>query len=118
MNMRSSILHALFLSCSLLALSACAGTGAKRAATQAPSRGTQDGKADKVHAERIQVSFGDVKKLASVLRDVLDMEGPRQGPIRAILVDEPTGDLVIIGTDAGIASARRLISPACDLRPE
>src|SRR5262249_20728297 len=64
MNKRSPILEALLLSGGLLALSACSGTGATRAASQAPPAarpppgGASAASANKVHAERIPVAFG------------------------------------------------------------
>ncbi len=116
MNLRLSMCRALLLPVGFLALSACAESTAPPTAAHAPSSlrasssATPSATADKIHTERIAVSFGDVKKLASMLRDVLDVGGPREGQIRAILVDDASGDLVVFGTDEGIGQVRRMIA--------
>lgn len=116
MNTRSSILCSLLFASGLLALSACAETSTASTGARAPSTGhlpassPPAAKVEKIHTERIAVGFSDVKKLASMLRDVLDVEGPREGAIRALMGDESTGDLVVFGTDEGIEQVRRMIA--------
>jgi type II secretory pathway component GspD/PulD (secretin) len=63
-----------------------------------------------VRAERVVVAFGDVKRVAVMLERAL-VENADRGDVRAVLVDERSGELVIVGTEAGIARARAFLSP-------
>lgn len=110
------------LACSIAGLSACASGGAAplqktrpRAATSAPPEPSAASRALK--ARRFQVAFGDVRQLASVLENILEVRRRDQGPVRAILVDDPTGDLIVFGTEEGIAAVDGLMSPACEVKP-
>lgn len=65
----------------------------------------------KVRSERISVAFGDVHQLASLLQQTLTDGTRTTGPVRAVLVDERTGELVVFGTDEGIARVKAFLSP-------
>jgi len=109
-------MHHLLTSTSILFTLACAagcaaGTGA------APSVGNSHQSPSEaraveapVRAERIAVAFADAKRLASMLDTAL-VEGPAHGAVRAVLVDDRSGELLVFGTDAGIARVRAFLSP-------
>ena len=65
-----------------------------------------------VRAERIAVAFDDIKRVAVMLERALVDGPPDRGEVRAVLVDERSGELVIVGTEEGIARARAFLSPA------
>src|SRR5687768_11364481 len=63
-----------------------------------------------IRSERIAVAFDDAKRVATLVERAL-VESPQRGEIRAVLVDERTGELVVLGTQAGIAQVRAFLSP-------
>ena len=63
-----------------------------------------------IRSERIPVAFDDAKRVASLVERAL-VESPQRGEIRAVLVDDRTGELVVLGTQAGIAQVRAFLSP-------
>ena len=93
------------------ALSACAQKPPPaRVGTSDPTPREARPSSAPVRAERLQVAFGDVKRLATMLERAL-VDGPDRGEVRAVLVDERSGELIVFGTDAGIARARAFLSP-------
>lgn len=71
---------------------------------------------DDVQTVRLGVSFHNLGDLARTLRQILDVE-PERGPVRAILVDERSTSLYVIGTPAGVESVRRLLGPGLLVAP-
>lgn len=65
---------------------------------------------DGVHAVRITLRTRDAQQVSGVLREVLDL--PHDRDVRAILDEPSTDSIVVLGTDAGIARVRALLSPA------
>ena len=63
-----------------------------------------------IRSERIPVAFDDAKRVASLVERAL-VESPQRGEIRAVLVDDRTGELVVLGTQAGVAQVRAFLSP-------
>jgi len=124
MNQLQSTTIGLILAGSLLALPACTAAGgavATRPPAPASAHPRDKGAAPaagvaEIHAERIPVAFADVEALAAILQDIFGVRGPGdgEGPVRAILVDDRTRDLIVFGTDEGIARVRKLLAPACD----
>lgn len=63
-----------------------------------------------IRTERIPVAFDDAKRVATLVERAL-VESPQRGEVRAVLVDDRTGELVVLGTQAGIAQVRAFLSP-------
>lgn len=66
-----------------------------------------------VHAERIALKTDDAKQVEGVLHGVLQLgrDGMSED-IRAVFLERSTNELVVIGTDRGVARVRALLSPA------
>jgi type II secretory pathway component GspD/PulD (secretin) len=66
-----------------------------------------------LRSERIVVQFSDVDQVASALVEVLQVhEASSDGSVRALLVDHDTNELIVVGTEPGIARVRSILSPA------
>lgn len=66
-----------------------------------------------VHSERIALRTDDPKQVAGVLHRVLNLgRNEASGDVHAVFLERSTGELVVIGTDRGIAGVRTLLSPA------
>lgn len=60
--------------------------------------------------ERIPVAVGNPKELARNLQMIFDAGSPKS-QVSAVLVDEATNELLVLGTEEGILAVRRLIDP-------
>jgi type II secretory pathway component GspD/PulD (secretin) len=79
---------------------------ASAAAPPRPPASTVEG----IHAVRIPLRSRDARQVSGVLRELLGL--PHDRDVRAILDEPSTDSLVVVGTDAGIARVRSLLSPA------
>ncbi len=114
---------------SSLAMGGCAAQAALEPTRDPPSRSLVRASAspaaraapanvEGVHAERIAARFGDPRRLAAALHDVLELGRSAGGDVRAVLVDEATGELIVLGTADGIAKVRALLAPGLTGAPE
>lgn len=76
------------------------------APTARPRAATVEG----VHAVRIPLRSESAPQVTGILRELLDL--PHHPDVRAVLDEPSTNSVVVIGTDAGIARVRSLLSPA------
>lgn len=66
-----------------------------------------------VHAERLALRSDDPHRIAKVVEDVLGLNRRRtpDADVRSVFVEGRTNELVVVGTDRGIARVRALLSP-------
>lgn len=66
-----------------------------------------------VHAERLALRSDDPHHIAKVVEDVLGLNRRRapDADVRSVFVESRTNELVVVGTDLGIARVRALLSP-------
>lgn len=60
--------------------------------------------------ERIPVAVGNPKELAKNLQMIFEAGSPKS-QVSAVLVDEATNELLVLGTEEGILAVRRLVDP-------
>ncbi|NUP05339.1 MAG: hypothetical protein HOW73_04675 [Polyangiaceae bacterium] len=66
-----------------------------------------------VHSERIALRTDNPQQVAGVLHGVLNIgRNEATDDVRAVFLERSTSELVVIGTDKGIARVRALLTPA------
>jgi hypothetical protein len=73
-----------------------------------------------VHAERLTLRSDDPHRIAKVVEDVLGLHRRRtpDADVRSVFVESRTNELVVVGTDRGIARVRALLSPGLIADPQ
>jgi hypothetical protein len=106
----------------LFALAACAAPGssasppitAERATTSRPAPVAAD--LDALRSHRVSVRHAEAGEVAAMLRHVLDVSRSRD--VRAILEVPGSSEIVVVGTDAGVARVVRMLTPDVAATPE
>src|SRR5688572_7214587 len=85
--------------------SSSSASGASAAAKGAASPGV-----DGIRSERIALRSQDAGDVSRILRELFDV--PKSRDVRAVLEEPSTNEIVVVGTDRGIAQVRRILAPA------
>ncbi|HEY4117477.1 MAG TPA: secretin N-terminal domain-containing protein [Byssovorax sp.] len=68
-----------------------------------------------VHAERITLTHGQVKEVATMLRALYPADAERGDGARVVtvLANPAKDEIIVFGNDAGVAAVRATVSPGC-----